>query len=106
MKDLLEAGVHFGHHTRKWNPKMKPYIYGARNDIYIIDLHKTRKKLEVAYDKVRQMAYEGKSFLFVGTKKAGAGRHRRSSHGVQQLLRQPSLVGRNAHQLEYGAVAH
>ena len=69
MKDLLEAGVHFGHHTRKWNPKMKPYIYGARNDIYIIDLHKTRKKLEVAYDKVRQMAYEGKSFLFVGTKK-------------------------------------
>lgn len=69
MKDLLEAGVHFGHHTRKWNPKMKPYIYGARNDIYIIDLHKTRKKLEIAYDKVRQMAYEGKSFLFVGTKK-------------------------------------
>ena len=69
MKDLLEAGVHFGHHTRKWNPKMKPYIYGARNDIYIIDLHKTRKKLETAYDKVRQMAYEGKTFLFVGTKK-------------------------------------
>lgn len=69
MKDLLEAGVHFGHHTRKWNPKMKPYIFGARNDIYIIDLHKTRKKLEEAYETVRQMAFNGNTFLFVGTKK-------------------------------------
>jgi small subunit ribosomal protein S2 len=69
MKDLLEAGVHFGHHTRKWNPKMKAYIYGERNDIYIIDLHKTRKKLEEAYETVRQMAFNGNSFLFVGTKK-------------------------------------
>lgn len=69
MKDLLEAGVHFGHHTRKWNPKMKPYIYGARNDIYIIDLNKTRKKLEEAYEAVRQMAFNGSTFLFVGTKK-------------------------------------
>ena len=69
MKELLEAGVHFGHHTRKWNPKMKAYIYGARNDIYIIDLHKTRKKLEEAYEQVRQMAFNGDSFLFVGTKK-------------------------------------
>ncbi|MBV9468730.1 MAG: 30S ribosomal protein S2 [Abitibacteriaceae bacterium] len=69
MKELLEAGVHFGHHTRKWNPKMKPYIYGARNDIYIIDLHKTRKKLEEAYEQVRQMAFNGNRFLFVGTKK-------------------------------------
>ena len=69
MKDLLEAGVHFGHHTRKWNPKMKPYIYGERNDIYIIDLHKTRRKVEDAYETVRQMAFTGKRFLFVGTKK-------------------------------------
>ncbi len=69
MKDLLEAGVHFGHHTRKWNPKMKMFIYGERNDIYIIDLHKTRKKLEEAYETVRQMAFQGKRFLFVGTKK-------------------------------------
>jgi small subunit ribosomal protein S2 len=69
MKELLEAGVHFGHHTRKWNPKMKAYIDGERNDIYIIDLHKTRKKLEEAYETVRQMAFNGKSFLFVGTKK-------------------------------------
>ncbi|HEX8551165.1 MAG TPA: 30S ribosomal protein S2 [Abditibacteriaceae bacterium] len=69
MKELLEAGVHFGHHTRKWNPKMKAYIYGERNDIYIIDLHKTRKKLEEAYENVRQMAFNGDTFLFVGTKK-------------------------------------
>jgi small subunit ribosomal protein S2 len=69
MKDLLEAGVHFGHHTRKWNPKMKSYIFGARNDIYIIDLHKTRKKLEEAYETIRQMAFDGNTFLFVGTKK-------------------------------------
>jgi small subunit ribosomal protein S2 len=69
MKELLEAGVHFGHHTRKWNPKMKPYIYGERNDIYIIDLHKTRKKLEESYEQVRQMAFNGSTFLFVGTKK-------------------------------------
>jgi small subunit ribosomal protein S2 len=69
MKELLEAGVHFGHHTRKWNPKMKMFIYGERNDIYIIDLHKTRKKLEEAYEAVRQMAFNGKRFLFVGTKK-------------------------------------
>ena len=69
MKELLEAGVHFGHHTRKWNPKMKAYIYGERNDIYIIDLHKTRKKLEEAYEQVRQRAFNGDVFLFVGTKK-------------------------------------
>ncbi len=69
MKELLEAGVHFGHHTRKWNPKMKAYIYGARNDIHIIDLHKTRKKLEEAYEQVRLMAFNGHKFLFVGTKK-------------------------------------
>ena len=69
MKELLEAGVHFGHHTRKWNPKMKPYIYGARNDIHIIDLHRTRKKLEEAYEQVRLMAFNGSKFLFVGTKK-------------------------------------
>jgi len=69
MKDLLEAGVHFGHHTRKWDPKMRHYIYGQRNDIHIIDLHKTRKKLEEVYETVRQMAFNGATFLFVGTKK-------------------------------------
>ena len=69
MKQLLEAGVHFGHQTRRWNPKMAPYIYTERNGIYIIDLQKTVKKLETAYNFVRDMAAEGGNLLFVGTKK-------------------------------------
>ncbi|MBE6942925.1 MAG: 30S ribosomal protein S2 [Ruminococcaceae bacterium] len=69
MKQLLEAGVHFGHQTRRWNPKMAPYIYTERNGIYIIDLQKTVKKLEEAYNFVRDMSAEGGSLLFVGTKK-------------------------------------
>ena len=69
MKQLLEAGVHFGHQTRRWNPKMAQYIYTERNGIYIIDLQKTVKKLEEAYSFVRQLAENGESSLFVGTKK-------------------------------------
>lgn len=69
MKQLLEAGVHFGHQTRRWNPKMAPYIFIERNGIYIIDLQKTVKKLEDAYNFIRQVSEEGKSILFVGTKK-------------------------------------
>ncbi len=69
MKQLLEAGVHFGHQTRRWNPKMAPYIYTERNGIYIIDLQKTVKKLEEAYSFVRELAENGESILFVGTKK-------------------------------------
>ena len=69
MKALLEAGVHFGHQTRRWNPKMAPYIYTERNGIYIIDLQKTVKKLEEAYNFVRQLSENGESLLFVGTKK-------------------------------------
>ncbi len=69
MKQLLEAGVHFGHQTRRWNPKMAPYIFTERNGIYIIDLQKTVKKLEEAYNFVRDLSMEGKSVLFVGTKK-------------------------------------
>ena len=69
MKQLLEAGVHFGHQTRRWNPKMAEYIYMERNGIYIIDLQKTVKKLEEAYDFVRSLAENGQSLLFVGTKK-------------------------------------
>ena len=69
MKALLEAGVHFGHQTRRWNPKMAPYIYTERNGIYIIDLQKTVKKLEEAYAFVRQLSENGQSLLFVGTKK-------------------------------------
>ena len=69
MKQLLEAGVHFGHQTRRWNPKMKKYIYSARNDIHIIDLQQTVQLAEEAYNFVREIAAEGKSVLFVGTKK-------------------------------------
>ena len=69
MKQLLEAGVHFGHQTRRWNPKMAPYIYTERNGIYIIDLQKTVKKLEEAYNFVRDISANGGYVLFVGTKK-------------------------------------
>jgi len=69
MKQLLEAGVHFGHQTRRWNPKMAKYIFTERNGIYIIDLQKTVRKAEEAYSFVRSVAEEGKSVLFVGTKK-------------------------------------
>ncbi len=69
MKQLLEAGVHFGHQTRRWNPKMAPYIFTERNGIYIIDLQKTVKKAEEAYNFIKEVAAEGKDIFFVGTKK-------------------------------------
>lgn len=69
MRELLEAGVHFGHQTRRWNPKMKKYIYGARNGIYIIDLMKTTKLLDSAFEIVKEYASKGKNVVFVGTKK-------------------------------------
>ena len=69
MKQLLEAGVHFGHQTRRWNPKMAKYIFTERNGIYIIDLQKTVKKLEEAYNFVKELSANGQSLLFVGTKK-------------------------------------
>ena len=72
MTELLDAGVHFGHQTQRWNPKMKPYIYGARNGIYVIDLRKTTDLLDEAYALVRDYAAKGKNILFVGTKKQAA----------------------------------
>ena len=69
MNFLLEAGVHFGHQKRRWNPKMKEYIYTSRDDIYIIDLQKTQKLIEVAYGEIKKIAENGGTFLFVGTKK-------------------------------------
>jgi small subunit ribosomal protein S2 len=69
MKELLEAGVHFGHQTRRWNPKMKPYIFGKRNGIYIIDLQKTLKLFQEVVEFVEDLAREGKRILFVGTKR-------------------------------------
>lgn len=70
--ELLEAGVHFGHQTQHWNPKMKPYIYGARNGIYILDLRKTSDLLDSAYEAVKEYAAKGRNVLFVGTKKQAA----------------------------------
>ena len=72
MKKLLEAGVHFGHQTRRWNPKMAPYIFTERNGIYIIDLKKTVKKLDEAYNFIHEVAADGGEVLFVGTKKQAA----------------------------------
>lgn len=72
MIELLEAGVHFGHQTQRWNPKMKPYIYGARNGIYVLDLRKTTGLLDEAYNVVREYAAKNKNILFVGTKKQAA----------------------------------
>jgi small subunit ribosomal protein S2 len=69
LQELLQAGVHFGHQTRRWNPKMKPFIFAARNGIYIIDLQKTLNALKVAQSKMREMIERGRSILFVGTKK-------------------------------------
>ena len=74
MRQLLEAGVHFGHHTRRWNPKMKPYLFGVRNGVHIIDLTKTVPLLEQALQQVRQVVSNGGRVLFVGTKAAAAER--------------------------------
>lgn len=72
MIELLDAGVHFGHQTQRWNPKMKPYIYGARNGIYVLDLRKTTQKLDEAYAVAREYAAKGKNVVFVGTKRQAA----------------------------------
>ena len=85
MKQLLEAGVHFGHQTRRWNPKMAEYIYMERNGIYIIDLQKTVKKLEEAYAFVRTLAENGQSLLFVGTKKQAQDAVREEASRVGQF---------------------
>ena len=69
MSYLLEAGVHFGHQTKRWNPKMKEYIYNSRDDIYIIDLQKTVAKIEEAYEALNKIAADGGKVLYVGTKK-------------------------------------
>jgi len=99
MKELLEAGVHFGHQTRRWNPKMEPYIFGARNGIHIIDLQKTVQFFKIAYNYVMETVADGGVVLFVGTKKTSYGRHCRRGQPVRHVLRQPPLAGRHAHQL-------
>jgi small subunit ribosomal protein S2 len=86
MKQLLEAGVHFGHQTRRWNPKMAEYIFTERNGIYIIDLQKTVKKVEEAYYFIREVAMSGQSVLFVGTKKQAQGSIKEEAERADQFF--------------------
>ena len=99
MKELLEAGVHFGHQTKRWNPKMQKYIFGERNGIYIIDLQKTLKKFREAYAFVRDLAAGGGTMLFIGTKKQAQETVFEEASRCGDVLRQPALAGRHAHQL-------
>jgi len=82
MKNLLEAGVHFGHQTRKWNPKMAPYVFTARNGIHIIDLQKTVQKAKEAYDALKRLTSQKKTVLFVGTKKTSSRCNRKRSKAL------------------------
>ncbi len=99
MKDLLEAGVHFGHQTKRWNPKMKPYIFGERNGIYIIDLGRTAKLYREAAEFVANIASQGGTRAVRRHQAAGAGRHRRGSPALRHVLREPALARRPADQL-------
>ena len=99
MKELLEAGVHFGHQTKRWNPKMAKYIFGERNGIYIIDLQKTLKKFREAYLFARNLAADGRHRAVRRHQEAGPGHDRRGGDALRHVLRQPALAGRHAHQL-------
>ncbi len=100
LRQLLEAGVHFGHHTRRWNPRMEPYLFGVRNQVHIIDLQQTVPMLDRALRAVRDVAAAGGRVLFVGTKRAAAGLRRRRRQALRPVLRQPPLARRHADQLE------
>ena len=106
MKSLLEAGVHFGHQKRRWNPKMRRYIFTHRNGIHIIDLQKTLRMLEEAASFISEVAADGKKVLMVGTKKQAAGYHHHRIPARQRLLHHHPLAGRNAHQLQDHPVPH
>ena len=106
MRQLLEAGVHFGHQTRRWNPKMKPYIFAERNGIHIIDLAQTVKRLDAALDFVTETVARGDSVLFVGTKKQAQEPIAAGGDPRRDAVRQPALAGRHAHQLRDDPEAH
>ena len=103
MKELLEAGVHFGHQTKRWNPKMKEYIFGERNGIYIIDLQKTLKLFKDASKFVTELCASGKTILFVGTKRQAQDAVAEEADARGHALHQPALAGRAADQLGDGA---
>ena len=106
MKQLLEAGVHFGHQTRRWNPKMAPYIFTERNGIYIIDLQKTVKKVDEAYDFLRSVAEEGKSVLFVGTKKQAQEAIKEEAFKSRHVLCKRKMARRYDDELRYNPQKH
>ena len=99
MRQLLEAGVHFGHQTRRWNPKMREFIFTERNGIHIIDLQQTVHLLQDAYDYSRELAEQGKTILFVGTKKQAQEAVAEEARALRHVLREPALAWRHAHQL-------
>ena len=100
MKQLLEAGVHFGHQTRRWNPKMAPYIYTERNGIYIIDLQKSVGMVDDAYKAVSDIAAEGGTILFVGTKKQAQDAIKAGGRALRYVLCKREMAGRYAHKLQ------
>ena len=106
MKELLEAGVHFGHQTKRWNPKMKEYIFGERNGIYIIDLQKTLKMFKDAARFVGEMAAQGKNVLFVGTKRQAQEAIAEEANRCQMFYVNQRWLGRPAHQHAHGAEVH
>ena len=106
MKELLEAGVHFGHQTKRWNPKMKEYIFGERNGIYIIDLQKTLKLFKDAMRFVGEMAAQGKTVLFVGTKRQAQEAIAEEATRCSQYLCESTLAGWLAHQHAHRAALH
>lgn len=95
MRDMLKAGVHFGHQTRYWNPKMKPFIFGARNKVHIINLEKTVPMFNEALAELNKIAARKGKILFVGTKRCKRSGKRRCSE-LRSVLREPSLAGRYA----------
>ena len=99
MKQLLEAGVHFGHQTRRWNPKMRRFIFGERNGIYIIDLQQTLERIDTAYRFVRRTVADGGTVLFVGHEEAGPGADPAPGGAQRHALRQLPLARRHAHEL-------
>ena len=99
MKQLLEAGVHFGHQTRRWNPKMKRFIFGERNGIYIIDLQQTLERIDTAYRFVRHTVENGGTVLFVGTKKQAQEPIQKQAERANSPVRELPLARRHAHQL-------
>ena len=105
MKQLLEAGVHFGHQTRRWNPKMRRFIFGERNGIYIVDLHQTLDRIDTAYRFVRETVADGGTVLFVGTKKQAQEPIEELRGRVRHAVRELPLARRHAHQLPDGALA-